>query len=80
MAAREQKAKIALLAAMQKPVARIRTRIEWRDEPEVAKDADQQHGAVDARALDVGRMVIWRSEPGARLGDDQCALVIGSRA
>src|SRR5271166_804398 len=56
----EKRAEIAFLAAMQKPVARIWTRIEWRNEPEVAKDADQQHRAVDARALYVGRMVIWR--------------------
>ena len=74
MRARKQEAKIALLVSMQKPVARVGTRIEWLDQAEVAIDADEEHRAVDAVSLDVRRMMIWRPEPRARLGDDRCAL------
>ena len=70
--AREQEAEIALLVAMQHPVARVGARIERFDQAEIAIDAHQQHGAVDAAcALDVGRVMIGRADPRARRRDDR---------
>ena len=70
MGAIEDEAEIALFAAMQMPIDRIRTRIERRDEAAIDEDAHEQHAAIDARAFDVGAGVIGRADPGARLGDD----------
>ena len=79
----EQEAEIALLVAVQHPVAGVGPRVERLDEAEVAIDADQQHRAVDADALDVGRVMIGRADPGARRRDDGGALPpfpVGGRA
>ncbi len=66
----EQEAEIALLAAMQMPVARVGAGVERLDQAEVAIDAHQQHRAVAARALDVGHVMIGRADPFARRRDD----------
>ena len=66
----EQEAEIALLAAMQMPVARVGAGVERFDQAEVAIDAHQQHRAVAARALDVGHVVIRRADPFARRRND----------
>ena len=65
----QQEAEIALFIAMQEPIVRIWARIERRDQAKVAIDAHQQHGAVDAVALDVSCMMVRRPDPRARLGD-----------
>ena len=70
----EQEAQIALLAAMVEPIARVGPRVERLDKPEVAIDAHQQHGAVDADAADVRHVMIGRADPGADCGDDRGAL------
>ena len=71
----EYKAEITLLAAVQMPIRRIGPRIEWRTEPGVDKHADDQHAAIDASAFDVGAVVVWRANPGPRLGDHHRALL-----
>ena len=61
--ARQQEAEIALLVTMQEPVFGVGARIEFLDQPEIAIDADQKHGTVDAMTLDVGGVMVGCSEP-----------------
>jgi hypothetical protein len=70
----EDKPEIALLAPVQIPIICIRPRIERLAETGIDKDANQEHSAIDADALDVSLMVIWRANPRARLTDDHAAL------
>ena len=70
----EEEAEIALVVAVQHPIAGVRLRVERLDKPEVAIDADKQHRAVDADALDVSRVMVGRADPAARRGDDRVAL------
>ncbi len=70
----EEEAEIAFFVAVQHPIAGVRPRIERIDKPEIAIDADEQHRAVYADAPDVGRVMIWRANPGPRRRDDCCAL------
>jgi hypothetical protein len=70
----EDKPEIALLAAVQIPIIGLRPRIERLAKTGIDKDADQEHPAIDADALDVSLRVIWRSNPRARLTDDHAAL------
>ena len=70
----EDEPEVALLAAVQIPIIGIRPRIERLAETGIDKDANQEHSAIDADALDVSLMVIWRANPRARLTDDHAAL------
>ena len=70
----EEEAEIAFLIAVHHPVLRVGARVEALDQAEVAIDADEQHGAVDADALDVGHVMVGRADPGARGRDDRGAL------
>ena len=70
----EQETQIALVVAMQHPVAHVGARVERLDQAEVAIDAHQQHRAVDAGAFDVGGMMVGRADPTARGRDDGRAL------
>src|ERR1700730_2197932 len=72
----ENKPEIAFLAAVQIPIIGIRPRIERLAETGIDKDSDQEHPAIDADALDVSLLVIWRSNPRARLTDDCVALEV----
>ena len=63
----EDKPEVALLAAVQIPIVGIRPRIERLAESGVDENADQEHPAIDADALDVSLLVIWRANPRARL-------------
>ena len=74
MRAGEQMPEIFFLAAMQKPISRVRARIERLDQAEIAIDADQDHRAVNAMPLYVGRMMIWRPDPSSGLRDHGGAL------
>ena len=80
LCAGEQGTQIALLVAVQHPVAGVGSRVERLDKPEVAIDAHQEHGAVDAHALEVGRVMVGCADPGARGDDDGATLRrLGSR-
>jgi hypothetical protein len=52
----------------------MRPRIERLAETGIDKDADQEHPAIDADALDASLRVKWRSNPRARLTYDHVAL------
>jgi hypothetical protein len=66
----EDKAQIALVAAVQMPVRRIGPRIERRTKSSIDEDANNQHAAINANAMQIGAIMIRRSNPAARFGDD----------
>lgn len=72
----EDEAEIAFLGAVQIPIIGIWARIERSTEPGIDEDANEQHPAIDAGALDVALRVIWGPDPGARFPHDNAARVL----
>ena len=66
----QQEAEIFLFVAVQHPVFRVGARIEGLHEAEIAKDANEDHCAVNADAANVGSVVIGRAQPEPGGGDD----------
>lgn len=69
-AALKHEAEITFLAPVQMPIGGIRTRIEGGTQSRIDKNPNDEHAAIDTRAVHVGRMMIWRADPASRLGDD----------
>ncbi len=65
---------IFFLVIVHHPVARVGARIERRRQPEIDENAHQKHPAIDADAVNVAIVVIGRSDPSPRFGDDGGAL------
>src|SRR5712664_1330767 len=68
-------AEIALLVPVLHPILRVVAGVEVFDQPSGRIDLDQQRRAVGAGALHAPHVVIWRTQPGARLGHRGGALL-----
>ncbi len=71
----EDEPEIAFLGPVQIPIVGIGARVERRTEPGIDEDANEQHPAIDAGALDVALRMIGRSDPRSRFAHDMAALL-----